>query len=181
MCGISGFELVVILAAAIIFLGPERLPDMMRAVGRLARELRRLRGDLGQVTREITSQVGVDDLKDTVRETLNVDRVRSRMKDAESEIDAIRARLKRPAGVEEVGVGSPPEDEDGESGGANDGPTIEPETLEPVDMGAPAPVDTRPTLTPAELHSSNPAESLVRPVSTQPEERLAAALGSEEA
>jgi sec-independent protein translocase protein TatB len=95
MCGISGFELVVILAAAIIFLGPERLPDMMRTVGKVARELRKLRGDLGQVTREITQSTGVDDLKEQLKESLEVDRVRERVKGAESEIDLIRARLKR--------------------------------------------------------------------------------------
>ena len=177
MCGISGFELVVILAAAIIFLGPERLPDMMRSVGKLARELRRLRGDLGQVTREITSQVGVDDLKDTVRETLEVDRVRSRMKEAESEIDAIRARLKRPAGIEEAGgpKDSPPSEEEAlDPDGASATPAGEDSTT------TPSHAQGGPPLTPAELQSSNPNESLVRPPRIEPEERLAAALAPEE-
>lgn len=179
MCGISGFELVVILAAAIIFLGPERLPDMMRAAGRLARELRRLRGDLGQVTREITGSVGVDELKNTVRDTLDVDRVRTRMQEAESEIDAIRARLKRPVGIAEAGG----------PGNANDGPssesphpahvesTIEEEpttTTETVAQGSPA------DFSPSQLTSSNPNERSPLPRRVPPEERLASALAPTE-
>lgn len=93
MCGISGVELLVIIVAAIIILGPDKLPELMRMAGRLARDLRRLRGDLGEVTREIRSQVKVDDLQ----KSLGVDRVRERIRDAESEIDAIRSRIKKGA------------------------------------------------------------------------------------
>jgi Tat protein translocase TatB subunit len=177
MCGISGFELVVILAAVIIFVGPEKLPEMMRAVGRVARELRRLRGDLGKVTREITSTVGVDDLKESVRASVDVDRVRSRMKDAESEIDAIRARLKRPAGVEPAVIEGDSQRDAEESLESSSG-ELDPRTViaTPDAAATPSHAQGGPPLTPAELQSSNPSESLARPARVEPEERLAAAL-----
>jgi Tat protein translocase TatB subunit len=34
------FEIVIILAVALIVLGPERLPEVMRTVGKILRELR---------------------------------------------------------------------------------------------------------------------------------------------
>ncbi len=95
MCGISGIEFLVIIVAAIIILGPEKLPDAMRAAGKLAREVRRIRGDLGDVTKEIRSQVNVADLQKQLVKELDIDRARSSMKDAESEIDALRARLNK--------------------------------------------------------------------------------------
>jgi Tat protein translocase TatB subunit len=177
MCGISGFELVVILAAAIIFLGPERLPDVMRAAGRVARELRRLRGDLGQVTREITSSVGVDDLKESVRETLDVDRVRSRVKDAESEIDAIRARLKRPVGVAEAGrlpAGAQAREE-------SPHPAAETSIEPPVPTSTPTRAEGSPAdFSPSQPTSNVPNERPPLPTRVPPEQRLAEALAPPE-
>ncbi|MFT6397682.1 MAG: sec-independent protein translocase protein TatB [Bradymonadia bacterium] len=185
MCGISGFELVVILAAAIIFLGPERLPDMMRTVGKVARELRKLRGDLGQVTREITRSTGVDEIKDQIKETLEVDRVRERVKGAESEIDAIRARLKRQVAIPTMGApteqlheGELPEVRPAAGAVANC------ESIEAPDSSAPA-TDAEPT---ESIEAPMPAENLeptpvipAAPRSTvMPEEKLAAALKREE-
>ena len=104
MCGVSGVELLVIIVAAIIFLGPEKLPELMRMGGKLAREARRLRGDLGEVTREIRSTVDVREMGRGLAKDLQVDRVRERMKDAESEIDAIRARLSRAVELPDAGA-----------------------------------------------------------------------------
>ncbi len=61
MCGVSGVEFAVILVVAVIFLGPDRLPDMMRSLGKLARELRKITDEFSDVrddfTREITKEV----------------------------------------------------------------------------------------------------------------------------
>ncbi len=67
MCGVSGPELIVIVVAAVIILGPERLPEVMRAVGRLLREVRRLTGDLGKMTDDVRGSVSVDELKRQLR------------------------------------------------------------------------------------------------------------------
>ena len=108
MCGISGVELLVIIVAAIIILGPDKLPELMRMAGRLARDLRRLRGDLGEVTRELRSQVNVQDLQKELTRELEVDRARERMKEAESEIDAIRSRLNKKVELPPVGEDGKP-------------------------------------------------------------------------
>jgi len=114
MCGISGVELLVIIVAAIIVLGPDRLPELMRMAGRIARELRRLRGDLGDVTREIRSTVDVRSMGRELARDVDVDRFRARVHEAENEIDAIRRRLNRPIesadlmGPSESGGSHPP-------------------------------------------------------------------------
>lgn len=130
MCGISGVELLVIIVASIVILGPEKLPELMGHAGKLARDLRKMRGQLGDVTRELRSQVKVDELG----KELGVDRVRERMREAESEIDAIRARLNRTAelpghGEPAAGAGgttgaAAPEPDAGDSGGEPDTPRI---------------------------------------------------------
>jgi sec-independent protein translocase protein TatB len=101
MCGISGFEFVVIVVAAIIILGPDKLPDMLRLAGKATRELRKWKGDLGDMTREIQRSIPVDDLRKNLSEDLQLDRARTRIKETESEIDALRARLKQRVEAEE--------------------------------------------------------------------------------
>jgi sec-independent protein translocase protein TatB len=122
MCGISGVELVVIVAVAIVIMGPERLPEMMRNLGRLMREVRRMTGDLGQVTREIQSSVSMEDMRRQIREELKGERERFRRLAEEVEIDQIKARrptrpspagepadAPRPAAPPDAADGPPPE------------------------------------------------------------------------
>jgi Tat protein translocase TatB subunit len=40
MFGLGTGELIVVLALALIFIGPEKLPDMATALGKLVRKLR---------------------------------------------------------------------------------------------------------------------------------------------
>lgn len=94
MCGLSGTEFVVVLLVTIIVLGPEKLPDLLKWAGRTMKEVRRLTGDLGQVSREIQQTTDVDAIRKQIREELQLERVRQVRTDAESEIDAIRARIK---------------------------------------------------------------------------------------
>lgn len=55
MFGISFTELVLILVVALIVLGPQRLPGMLRTVGLWIHKLRRM-------TTEVREQTGIDDL-----------------------------------------------------------------------------------------------------------------------
>jgi len=104
MCGLSGAELVVIVVAAVILLGPDKLPEVMRLLGRLTREVRKITGDLGKVTEEIRDVVSVEDLKKQLREEMQLERVRSAKREVESEIDAIRAKI-RVDGTKSTGAG----------------------------------------------------------------------------
>ena len=92
MCGISGIELLVIIVAAIIFLGPEKLPDLLKMAGKASRELRKLKGDLGDMTQELRDAVPVDEMRRQMSEDLQLTRARASMKQTEQEIDALRAR-----------------------------------------------------------------------------------------
>jgi sec-independent protein translocase protein TatB len=102
MCGVSGIELLVIVAIAVIVVGPERLPDLMRAAGKLMRQVRAMTGDLGQVTREIQSTVNVDEIRKQLREEMQIERARFRQLAQETEIDAIRARKPKAAPTTEA-------------------------------------------------------------------------------
>jgi sec-independent protein translocase protein TatB len=54
MFGISGFELVIVVVLALILLGPERLPDAAKTVGKALREVRRASDDLkGKIEEEL--------------------------------------------------------------------------------------------------------------------------------
>lgn len=160
MCGISGIEFLVIIVAAIIILGPEKLPDAMRLVGKLAREARRLRGNLGDVTDELRSQVNVGDIQRKLVQDLDIDRARERMKDAESEIDAIRARMNQK-------LQSPATNMLGDIGGAQ---TLAGATDEETDADAantePATANTEP----ATANASNDGLPQIRPAAGQVEQ-----------
>lgn len=53
--GVGSFELIIIMLVAFIFLGPERMVDAARLLGRLTREVRRM-------TSEVRSMVDIDEL-----------------------------------------------------------------------------------------------------------------------
>lgn len=57
VCGVSGIELIIIIAAAVIFLGPDKLPDLARTVGKLARELRSATDGFTQAKDEFTRSI----------------------------------------------------------------------------------------------------------------------------
>lgn len=66
--GVGVPEMIVILVVALIFLGPERLPEAARSVGTWVREIRALTGEAMSVWQE-TLQVG-DEIKSTVSSAL---------------------------------------------------------------------------------------------------------------
>lgn len=94
MCGISGLEFAVIIVVAIVVLGPEKLPELMKQGGKIVRELRRMQGELGSVTREIQQSIPTEELRQKLaQEIQGGERARARDTSAESEVDAVRARL----------------------------------------------------------------------------------------
>ena len=95
MCGISGPELIIIVVVALVVLGPERIPELMRSLGKMMREVRKFTGDLSQVTREIQSTVSMEDLRKQIRDELSVERDKIRRMTQEVEIDQIRERKKK--------------------------------------------------------------------------------------
>ena len=54
-------ELVIVLVIALVVFGPKRLPDMGRQLGKTIREFR-------DATSEIRSQIGIDDIADSVKD-----------------------------------------------------------------------------------------------------------------
>lgn len=88
MFGIGFWEIAVILAIALIALGPEKLPDIARKLGRGMRELREaangVRRALDDETRDIRN-----DLKS------NLDQIKQPFEQARKPLDDFQAELKR--------------------------------------------------------------------------------------
>ena len=51
MFGISGFELVIIAAFALIVFGPDKIPDMARTAGRVMRQFKRTQEEMEAMVR----------------------------------------------------------------------------------------------------------------------------------
>ena len=51
MFGISGFELVIIAAFALVVFGPDKIPDMARTAGRVIRQFRRAQEEMEAMVR----------------------------------------------------------------------------------------------------------------------------------
>ena len=69
MFGIGTWELVIIVALALIILGPAKLPEVARALGKTFSQLRRSVEDVKReidvdgLRRDIEKEIGVEDLK----------------------------------------------------------------------------------------------------------------------
>lgn len=66
-------ELVIVLGIALIVLGPERLPEVLRTAGKILRELRAASNtvmrELSDVLEDGTSQANADSIEDPARAT----------------------------------------------------------------------------------------------------------------
>jgi sec-independent protein translocase protein TatB len=65
MFGIGMPELILILAVALIVIGPKKLPDLAKSLGRALGEFKRATNDLKE---SIQSQAGLDDVRDSFKE-----------------------------------------------------------------------------------------------------------------
>lgn len=61
MFGISGFKLVIILIAALIFIGPDKLPEIGQTIGKAVRMFREAKDDMEKVIRaEMDGESGAE-------------------------------------------------------------------------------------------------------------------------
>jgi len=97
VCGVSGIEFLVILVVAVIVLGPERLPEAMRTLGKMARELRKITDEFSDVRDEFTREFREELERDPAQQKSNAAQSAQRRAKAGRagqdvpEIDRIRA------------------------------------------------------------------------------------------
>jgi Tat protein translocase TatB subunit len=109
MFGIGMPEMLMILAVALIVIGPKKLPDLAKSLGRAMGEFKRATSDLKST---IQSETGLDDVRDTIRD------VNSGVRDALS--------LEDPASTPIGAYSQEPEKPDGSSDSTGEGPTDAP-------------------------------------------------------
>ena len=67
MCGISGFEFVVILVIALLVLGPEKIPEILRFFGGVMRQVKELSVEVTKLKSDMLSSPQVEELKKQIR------------------------------------------------------------------------------------------------------------------
>ena len=67
MCGISGFEFVVILVIALLVLGPEKIPEILRFFGGVMRQVKELSGEVTKLKSDMLSSPQIEELKKQIR------------------------------------------------------------------------------------------------------------------
>ena len=72
MFGVGPMELVVILVVALLVLGPKRLPEVMKTVGKMMAELRKASEE---VKKEIIQTEDMKEIQDSLREISDVPRL----------------------------------------------------------------------------------------------------------
>ncbi len=72
MFGIGSSELVVIILVALLVLGPKRLPEVMKVIGRVLAELRKTADD---VKKELGAEAGLKDIQDSLNQISDVPRL----------------------------------------------------------------------------------------------------------
>jgi TatA/E family protein of Tat protein translocase len=69
--GLGTTELIIVLALALLILGPKKLPDVGRTLGRGVREFESTLSDIEDVKKSTIGQV--DEIKDSLKVDLSVD------------------------------------------------------------------------------------------------------------
>jgi sec-independent protein translocase protein TatB len=151
MLNVGPLELLVVLAVALIVVGPERLPDLARSVGRVLRQFREVQDEV----RNMVSSGVDDDMRDAAAEFRKVTGSITRATDVKGGVrraqqslrDATTPPPKRPttASLDDAEeAGGPPADRLVEDAAADPatpasglGPTESIEGVEPVDPARP--------------------------------------------
>ncbi len=97
MFGIGMTELLVILVIGLLVLGPRRLPELARSLGRGLAEFRRASTDMRREFLEVDRAARIDDAADAGDAVSDADSTSDAAADA-SEDDAPQAGTKRPTG-----------------------------------------------------------------------------------
>jgi sec-independent protein translocase protein TatB len=93
--GLGTTELIIILALALLILGPKRLPDVGRTLGRGMREFKSTMSDIEDVKKSTIGQV--DELKDSLKVDLSPDGSDAKAKGSKTTAAAARdASAKEP-------------------------------------------------------------------------------------
>ena len=157
MLNVGPLELLVVLAVALIVVGPERLPELARSVGRVLRQFR----DVQDEVRNMVSSGVDDDIRDAAAEFRKVTSGITRATDVKGAIRRVERSIQdatvpspkeppRPAAEEAGEPGGPPADRLGEDGA--------------VDPVAPA----QPSARPAPADPAEPTEEIEPETPSQP-------------
>jgi len=129
MLNVGPLELLVVLAVALIVVGPERLPELARSVGRVLRQLREVQDEV----RDMVSSGVDDDIRDAAAEfgklTGNITRgtdVKGAVRRAERSLRDEIASPPQPSAVTTPGDG-------GEAGGPPADRLLEDAAADPAD------------------------------------------------
>ena len=68
MFDIAGTELLLLIALAVIFVGPKDLPRLMRALGSFVRKARMIARDFQRSFEDIANEADLEDLKEEVKD-----------------------------------------------------------------------------------------------------------------
>jgi Tat protein translocase TatB subunit len=94
MFGIGMPELLLILAVALIILGPKKLPEIARSLGKAMGEFKRATNDLKQT---IQHEAGLNDVRDSLRETQEDLKRSYAQEDNPSVAEPMQTEIKEPA------------------------------------------------------------------------------------
>jgi len=123
MFGIGSTELLVIILVALLVLGPKRLPEVLKLVGRMMAELKKT---ADEVKKEIGAEADMKEIQESLREISDVPRLVQ--KQMEKEIEELKKLEEMPEekleGMPDPAPGEKPEPTPGEEnpdGGAGNG------------------------------------------------------------
>jgi Tat protein translocase TatB subunit len=149
MLNVGPLELLVVLAVALVVVGPERLPEVARSVGRVLRQFREVQDEV----RDMVSSGVDDDMREAASEfrkaTGGIKRatdVKGAVRRAERSIREQTASSPKPRGTPAAGeageAGGPPADRLVEDASADGPSSVQPvtpaEPVEPDDHAEPA-------------------------------------------
>ena len=133
MLNVGPLELLVVLAVALIVVGPERLPELARSVGRVLRQFREVQDEV----RDMVSSGVDDDIRDAAAEFRKVTSGITRATDVKGAVRRVERSIEdatvpspkeppNPASDEVVEAGGPPADRLVEDGAADPAPPVPP-------------------------------------------------------
>ena len=126
MFGIGMPELLLILAVALIVLGPKKLPEIAKSLGKAMGEFKRATNDLKQT---IEQETGLDEVRESLRET---------QRDLQRSLKEENVSISKPEQVtdgKDSVSGPDPEEKDADEPGPSS-PDVADEDTKPKDSGA---------------------------------------------
>ncbi len=122
MFGIGMPELILILAIALIVIGPKKLPDLAKSLGRAMREFKKATSEFKesiQIDDEVKELKDVkksfDDLSDEIRESMDVTKELDDLNENQNETNDIETELQTEDEAEDLTLPTPSEDKESET------------------------------------------------------------------